>query len=88
VDREVQAEAEQLALAPGEPVRQITGVAGGGLGAGVIELAAVGAGAAPRFQPGALAAQPRDSKDAGGRIARSVRVRRQGLEPRTRGLRA
>ena len=59
MDGEVQAEAEQLALAAGEPVRQVAGVVGGGLGVGVIELAAVGAGAAPGFQPGALAAQPR-----------------------------
>ena len=58
VDGQVQAEPEQLALAPGQPVGQVAGVVGGGLGVGVIELPAVGAGAAAGFQPGALAAQP------------------------------
>ena len=48
-----------MALAAGEPVGQLAGVIGGGLGAGVIELAAAGARAAARFQPGTLAAQPR-----------------------------
>jgi len=46
VDGEVQAEAEQLALAPGEPVGQVAGVAGGGLGIRVVQLPPAGAGAA------------------------------------------
>ena len=58
MDGEVEAEAEQPALAAGEPVRQLAGIGRGGFGVGVVELAAVGAGAAPRFQPGPLAAQP------------------------------
>ena len=40
VDGQVQAEAEQVALAAGEPVGQLAGVVSGGLGIGVVELAA------------------------------------------------
>ena len=58
VDGQVQAEAEQLALAPGQPVGKVAGVVGGGLGVRVVQLPPVGAGAAAGFQAGALAAQP------------------------------
>ena len=58
MDGQVEAEAEQLALAAGEPVGQLAGVTRGGLGVWVVELAAVRGGAAPRFQAGPLAAQP------------------------------
>ena len=86
VDGQVQAEPEQLALAPGQPVGQVAGVVGGGLGVGVIELAPVGAGAAPGFQPGALAAQPgggdrdRDRLDVQGDV-QPARVGQQRLQP-------
>ena len=76
VDGQVQAEAEQLALAAGQPVGQVAGVVGGGLGVRVVELAPVGAGAAAGFQPGALAAQPgggdrgRDRLDVQGDVER------------------
>ena len=58
VDGQVEAEAEQLALAAGEPVGQLAGITRGGFSVWVIELPAVRAGAAPRFQAGPLAAQP------------------------------
>ena len=58
MDGEVQAEPEQLALAPGQPVGQVAGVVGGGLGVRVVQLPPVDAGAAAGFQAGALAAQP------------------------------
>ena len=73
VDGQVQAEAEQLALAAGEPVGEVAGVGRGGFGVRVVELAAVGAGAAPRFQPGPLAAQP-----GGGGRGRGDRLDVQG----------
>ena len=76
VDGQVQAEAEQLALAAGQPVGQVAGVVGGGLGVRVVQLAPVGAGAAAGFQAGALAAQPgggdrdRDRLDVQGDVER------------------
>ena len=86
VDGEVQAEAEQLALAAGEPVRQVAGVARGGLGVRVIELAAVRAGAAPRFQPGPLPAQPVGCRGRGDRVdvqgdVEAAGVGQQRLQP-------
>ena len=86
VDGQVQAEPEQLALAPGQPVGQVAGVVGGGLAVRVVQLAPVGAGAAPRFQAGALAAQPgggdrdRDRLDVQGHVE-AARVGQQRLEP-------
>ena len=86
MDGQVQAEAEQLALAPGQPVRQLAGVVGGGLGVGVIELPPVGAGAAAGFQPGTLAAQPgggdrdRDRLDMQGDVE-PARIGQQRLQP-------
>ena len=59
VDGQVQAEAEQVALTAGQPVGQLPGVVGGGLGIGVVELAAARARPAAGLQPGALPAQPR-----------------------------
>ena len=86
VDGQVQAEPEQLALAPGEPVGQVAGVVGGGLGVRVVELAAVDAGAAAGFQAGALAAQPgggdrdRDRLDVEGDVD-AARVGQQRFQP-------
>ena len=68
MDGEVQAEAEQPALAAGEPVRQVPGICCGGFGVRVIELAVVRAGAAPRFQPGPLPAQPVSCRGRGDRV--------------------
>ena len=86
VDGQVQAEAEQLALAAGQPVGQVAGVVGGGLGVRVVQLAAVRAGAAAGFQAGALAAQPggghrgRDRLDVQGDVE-AARVGQQRLQP-------
>ena len=86
VDGQVQAEPEQLALAPGQPVGQLAGVVRGGLGVRVVQLAPVGAGAASRFEAGALAAQPgggdrdRDRLDVQGDVE-PARVAEQRLEP-------
>ena len=86
MDGQVQAEPEQLALAPGQPVRQVAGVGGGGLDIRVVQPAPVRAGVAAGLQPGALAAQPR-----GGHLHRDrldvqrdvdpARVGQQRLQP-------
>ena len=86
VDGQVQAEAEQLPLAAGEPVRQVPGVVCGGLGVRVVELAAVRAGAAPGFQPGPLAAQPVRRRGRGDRVdvqgdVEAAGVGQQRLQP-------
>ena len=86
VDGQVQAEAEQLPLAAGQPVRQVPGVPRGGLGVRVIELAAVRAGAAPRFQPGPLPAQPVRCRGRGDRVdvqgdVEAAGVGQQRLQP-------
>ena len=86
MDGQVQAEAEQLALAPGQPVGQVAGVVGGGLGVRVVQLPPVDAGAAAGFQAGALAAQPgggdrdRDRLDVQGDVD-AARVGQQRLQP-------
>ena len=86
MDGQVQAEAEQLALAPGQPVGQVAGVVGGGLGVRVVQLPPVDAGAAAGFQAGALAAQPgggdrdRDRLDVQGDVD-AARVGQQRFQP-------
>ena len=86
MDGQVQAEAEQLALAAGEPVGQLAGVTRGRFGVRVVELPAVGAGAAPRFQPGPLAAQPVRRRRWGDRVdvqgdVEAPGVRQQWIQP-------
>ena len=86
VDGEVQAEAEQLPLTAGQPVRQVPRVICGGFGVRVIELPAVRPGAAPGFQPGPLPAQPvrrrgrGDGVDVQGDVE-AAGVRQQRLQP-------
>ena len=58
VDGEVQPEAEQLALAAGDPGGQVVGVLGGGLDLRVEQPAVVGGVPAAGFQPGQLPLQP------------------------------
>ena len=86
VDGQVQAEAEQLALAPGQPVGQLAGVGGGGLGVRVVQPSPVGAVAAAGLQPGALAAQPGRGHRGGDRLdvqrdVEAARVAQQRLQP-------
>ena len=57
-DGEVQAGAEQVPFAAGDPVGQVAGVVGGGLGVRVVQPAPGVVAAPGRFQPGALGAQP------------------------------
>ena len=72
VDGQVQAEAEQLALAAGQPVGQVAGVAGGGLGVGVIELAPVSGRSRARIPGGRAAAAAGQRRPAPG-LARYAR---------------
>ena len=79
VDGQVQAEAEQLALAPGQPVGQVAGVVGGGLGVRVVEPAPVGAvrgGRIPGGRAGGAAGRRRPRAGIGSMC--SVTSRRPG----------
>jgi hypothetical protein len=66
VHAQVQADAEQLGLAAGDPVGQFGGIIGGGLGDRVTQPAFFGIGASVGLQPRALLAQP-GGGDLGGK---------------------
>ena len=86
VDGEVEADPEQLLLAPGQAGGQLAGVLGGDLDVGIAEASFGGIGAAARFEAGQLAAQPvggdvgRDGLDVHGHVE-AAGVGGERLEP-------
>ena len=86
VDGEVEADPEQLLLAPGQAGGQLPGVVGGHLDVGIDQAALGGVGPAARFEAGQLAAQPvggdvgRDGLDVHGDVE-AAGVGGERLEP-------